>query len=339
MPAGVRLHWAALARFLTWLVTEGELERSPLAGLQRPLVDEPPPAILRDEDVAALLQACNGREFLDRRDAAILRFLLDTGTRRAELLGLDLTDVDLRERTAEVVGKGNRPGLVFFGVKTARDLDRYLRARSSAPEGGPARVLDRWQGTSRRRRLGADAQSSCSDGGGGSRPCTPPQFPAPVRTQDEAGRRLRRRRDDARSLARSVCHAPIRGRRGHRAGARCTPSTFPRRPRVDACVKPHSAVTWSPVEYRPRWSRSQAIPAELWRSRRSGIPEGISHRRYQPAIGGSRRSGIPDRVEESARWSRSQATAPDKGQGRSDSLRGGEIRIPLLRSHYVALTI
>ena len=133
MPAGVRLHWAALARFLTWLVTEGELERSPLAGLQRPLVDEPPPAILRDEDVAALLQACNGREFLDRRDAAILRFLLDTGTRRAESLGLDLTDVDLRERTAEVVGKGNRPGLVFFGVKTARDLDRYLRA-SSAPK-------------------------------------------------------------------------------------------------------------------------------------------------------------------------------------------------------------
>lgn len=134
MPAGVRLHWAALARFLGWLVTEGELERSPLLGLQRPVVDEPPPAILGDEDVSALLHACQGREFLDRRDAALIRFLVDTGARRAELLGLDLVDVDLRERTAVVLGKGNRRGLVFFGVKTARDLDRYLRSRARHPK-------------------------------------------------------------------------------------------------------------------------------------------------------------------------------------------------------------
>lgn len=163
MPAGVRLHWAALGRFFGWLVTEGELERSPLLGLQRPVVDEPPPSILRDEEVAALLEACKGRDFLDRRDAALIRFLVDTGARRAEVLGLDLVDVDLRERTAEVLGKGNRRGLVFFGVKTARDLDRYLRARTRHPKaalpalwiGGKGRLGDDGlaQTLSRRARM------------------------------------------------------------------------------------------------------------------------------------------------------------------------------------------
>jgi integrase len=67
---------------------------------------------------------------------AMIRMLIDTGMRRAELAGLTLEDVDLRERMALVVGKGRRPRGCPFGAKTAQALDRYLRERRKHLESG-----------------------------------------------------------------------------------------------------------------------------------------------------------------------------------------------------------
>jgi site-specific recombinase XerD len=60
---------------------------------------------------------------------ALLRLMLDTGLRRGEAAGIKLEDVDLDRQEITIVGKGDRSGVVFFGVKAARDLDRYLRVR------------------------------------------------------------------------------------------------------------------------------------------------------------------------------------------------------------------
>lgn len=133
-PAGVRLHWAALGRFFNWLVSEDEIIKSPMVGIKRPVVDQPPPEMLTDDEISALLDACKGPDFMSRRDAAIIRFLLDTGARRAELLGLKRSDIDLQGRRARVIGKGNREAWIFFGAKAARDLDRYLRVRGRHPK-------------------------------------------------------------------------------------------------------------------------------------------------------------------------------------------------------------
>lgn len=101
-----------------------------MAKLKPPIVPEEPPAILTDDEIRRLLSACAGQAFADRRDLAILRLLLDTGMRRAELAALKVADVDLTDATALVVGKGRRPRIVPFGRKTAQALDRYLRVRS-----------------------------------------------------------------------------------------------------------------------------------------------------------------------------------------------------------------
>ena len=62
-----------------------------------------------DDQLRRLLKACEGREFADRRDAAILRLLVDTGMRRAEIAGLRVEDVDFDHDVAVVLGKGRRP--------------------------------------------------------------------------------------------------------------------------------------------------------------------------------------------------------------------------------------
>jgi len=80
--------------------------------------------------------ACAGKHFEGRRDTAIVMFLLDTGARRAELVGLRLADLDLDLDVAIVLGKGRRERALPFGRKTAVALDRYLRVRARHRDAG-----------------------------------------------------------------------------------------------------------------------------------------------------------------------------------------------------------
>jgi len=83
--------------------------------------------------LAALLGACKGRTFVDWRDTAIIRLLLDGGLRVSELTGIDTDDLHITEKWAKVTGKGNRVRAVHFGDKTSLALDRYRRARAKHP--------------------------------------------------------------------------------------------------------------------------------------------------------------------------------------------------------------
>jgi site-specific recombinase XerD len=128
-PASAANRYRSLQQFFRWLVDEGEIKESPMAKMRPPHIPEEPPAVLRDEHVAALHKATAGTDFDDRRDRAILSMLLDTGMRRAELAGIRLDDIDMDLEAVLVMGKGRRPRSCPFDVGTARDLSRYLKAR------------------------------------------------------------------------------------------------------------------------------------------------------------------------------------------------------------------
>jgi site-specific recombinase XerD len=132
-PASVANRYRSLQQFFRWLQGEGEIKTSPMANMRPPLVPEQPPEILRPEELKALLATTDGTDFEERRDAAILRLLLDSGIRRAEIAGLRVDDVDFDHKIVIVLGKGRRPRAVPFGRKTAQALDRYLRARGRHP--------------------------------------------------------------------------------------------------------------------------------------------------------------------------------------------------------------
>jgi site-specific recombinase XerD len=121
----------SLQQLFRWLEDEGEITVSPMAKMHPPKLDERPVPVLTEAEMHALVVACEGRGFDERRDMAIVRLMLDTGMRRAECAGLRVDDVDLGQRVAHVFGKGNRGRACPFGAKTAAALDRYLRVRRS----------------------------------------------------------------------------------------------------------------------------------------------------------------------------------------------------------------
>jgi integrase len=98
-----------------------------MAGTNPPQIPDEPPPVLTDDELRRLLKACEGRDFTDRRDAAILRLFLDTGVRVSEAAGIMLSDyIDLDDQVVVVLGQG-RDGGCSFDRKTALALDRYLR--------------------------------------------------------------------------------------------------------------------------------------------------------------------------------------------------------------------
>lgn len=129
-PATLANRYRSLQQFYKWLLEEGEIAVSPMTHMRPPHVPEEPPEVLRTENLQALLATCSGTDFEDRRDHAILRLFLDSGVRLAEMAGLRVADVDFDHNVAVVMGKGSRPRAVPFGRRTAKALDRYLRARA-----------------------------------------------------------------------------------------------------------------------------------------------------------------------------------------------------------------
>jgi site-specific recombinase XerD len=129
--SSVCVDFRSLQQLYKWLSDEGEIETNPMARMRKPHVSEEPIAIYSDADIAKLLLVSQGKDFSSRRDLAIIRLLIDTGMRRSELAGINLSDLDLKAQTVNVLGKGRRIRQVPFGTKTAVALDRYLRLRNS----------------------------------------------------------------------------------------------------------------------------------------------------------------------------------------------------------------
>ena len=128
-PSTVKTRYRGLFRFCGWLVDEDELTENPMRTLSPPEPKSKPVPVLSDVELAALLKACAGKEFNDRRDEAMIRLLLDCGLRVSELCALTVEGIDLDQGMALVRGKGNKLRPVYFGARTTRAVDRYLRAR------------------------------------------------------------------------------------------------------------------------------------------------------------------------------------------------------------------
>lgn len=133
-PATATARHLAVRRFSAWLTEEGEIPADPLLGLKAPKLDQPVVQPLSDDELRALLKACRGADFMDKRDEAILRLMFTTGARAGEVVAMRMEDLRLRDQPPTVTiyrGKGGRGRVVPLAAEVAAAIDRYLRARRS----------------------------------------------------------------------------------------------------------------------------------------------------------------------------------------------------------------
>jgi integrase/recombinase XerC len=120
---------AGLRTFFRYLCREGRLERNPARALLSPRLEKRIPAPLEEEQVQALLDV-PGDDVASVRARAILELLYATGTRCAELVGLDVGEVDLDARMIRVLGKGRKERIVLFGTRAREALRAWLPVRA-----------------------------------------------------------------------------------------------------------------------------------------------------------------------------------------------------------------
>ena len=152
---------AALRSFFKYCVREGMLNESPARLVPTPKLPKRIPSILSAEEMNSFLnhlaemggslpkgKNTSKKEWspaealalrnqpklreeglLLRRDRALLELLYAAGLRVSELTGLDLVDIEQKERVLRVTGKGNKERIVPYGNKAQEALDKYWPLR------------------------------------------------------------------------------------------------------------------------------------------------------------------------------------------------------------------
>ncbi len=123
---------ATLRSFFRFLMRRGRARVNPAREVKTPSLPGRLPAHLPIDQSDALFRQPLGDEEADRRDRAILEVLYAAGVRVAELAGLDVEDVDLREGSVRVLGKGRKERIVPLGRKAVEALQLYLGTRAHA---------------------------------------------------------------------------------------------------------------------------------------------------------------------------------------------------------------
>jgi site-specific recombinase XerD len=131
-PTTVCRRIASLRSFWRYVRDAGYTERDPFVRVSVPKRAKHLPVCLNAEETEALLQAAGRQTSVLKafRDTAVLTVLVFTGLRRAELLGLRLRDIDLREGTLRVEhGKGDKTRVVPLGQRALLVLRDWLELR------------------------------------------------------------------------------------------------------------------------------------------------------------------------------------------------------------------
>ena len=128
-PRSIGRALSCLRSFFVYLIQKGRLANNPANGVTPPKVAKNLPQAL-DTDQTAQLLAGSAATPIEKRDRALIELLYGSGIRLAELVQLDIQDLDLENRSARVLGKGRKTRVVPLGSHTVTALKEWLATRA-----------------------------------------------------------------------------------------------------------------------------------------------------------------------------------------------------------------
>jgi integrase/recombinase XerC len=127
-PRSIGRRLSAVRSFFRAGVELGQLKANVASNVSAPKPGKRLPGTLDADQVAELLQS-SGDDELQVRDLAILELFYSSGLRLAELVGLDLDDLDFADQTVRVTGKGNKTRILPVGRHALEAIRHWLPVR------------------------------------------------------------------------------------------------------------------------------------------------------------------------------------------------------------------
>ena len=120
---------SSVRTFFNYLIREGELRNNPALDVSAPKGKKHLPRTLDPDRVAGLLEI-KGNDPETLRDKAMFELLYSSGLRLAELVGMNINDVDIADATVRVTGKGKKDRNVPVGRYAREAVGVWLKNRS-----------------------------------------------------------------------------------------------------------------------------------------------------------------------------------------------------------------
>lgn len=126
-PSSVDHRIRYIKSFFRWAHEEGYISNNPAASIKRPKIGKRIPKTLTEEDIELLRESCKSP-----LENALFEFTFATGCRIGEVHRLNKNAINWETRSAIVLGKGDKEREVYFNIRCAIWLKKYLNQRSDS---------------------------------------------------------------------------------------------------------------------------------------------------------------------------------------------------------------
>ena len=128
-PKSIALLLSACRSFFNHLIATAQIKFNPAKGVKAPKAAKTLPKIVEVDQLSALLEGIDDGEDIGIRDKAIAELFYSSALRLAELVRLNIEDVDFKDATARITGKGNKTRIVPIGKKALQALQEWMTIR------------------------------------------------------------------------------------------------------------------------------------------------------------------------------------------------------------------
>ncbi|WP_020507332.1 tyrosine recombinase XerC [Lamprocystis purpurea] len=125
---------SSLRSLYRWLLREGRVPNNPAVGIRAPKTPRKLPATLDADQLCGLLDRPVD-DLLAIRDTAMIELFYSSGLRLAELVSVNLGDIDMADAALRVTGKGDKTRVVPVGTQAREAVAYWLRVRANLAAG------------------------------------------------------------------------------------------------------------------------------------------------------------------------------------------------------------
>ena len=117
---------SSLRSYYKFLTEEKVILNNPFKNISNPKKDKKLPDFLNYEEINKLFDCADTTTPLGLRNRCILEILYDTGIRVSELVNLKINDIEFDKKIINILGKGKKERIVYYGDYLQEVLDKYI---------------------------------------------------------------------------------------------------------------------------------------------------------------------------------------------------------------------